>query len=134
MRLPRPALLVPGLVALAPLALAAATALPKLPSGLQVSLMQVVWPAPGAAKGDRVARFRFLAPDLKKGADTDADLKTLCEKVARPMVKAKGATVDQVIVSLASKPLKLGESRPDVVQVFEAYQLKASHCAFAPPW
>ena len=73
--------------------------------------MRGVWPAPGAAKGDRVSRVRFLAPDLKKGADTDADLKTLCEKVARPMVKAKGATVDQVIVSLASKPLKLGESR-----------------------
>lgn len=102
--------------------------LPKLPSGQPVTLLEVVWPD-AAAQGEKIARFRFVAPKLRKGASNEDDMMALCQAVARPEVTAKAAKVDQVVVSLAQAPLKLGEKRPDVVQVFEAYVIDDGHCA-----
>ncbi len=110
-----------------------ALAAPRVPSGQPVSLMEVIWPAPGAS-GKTVARFRFLAPALKKGAANAADLQALCDQVAVPEVKKHGGQVDQIVVSLSSQPLKFGESNPNVAQVIEAFVVKAGVCQEAEPW
>ncbi|MBI1220107.1 MAG: hypothetical protein GC186_16340 [Rhodobacteraceae bacterium] len=101
-----------------------------MPSGQPVTLQEVVWPDP-AAPGQKIARFRFVAPKLRKGGGNEADMMALCEAVARPAIAAQTAQVDQIVVSLAQMPLKLGERRPDVVQVFEAYEIDDGHCALA---
>jgi hypothetical protein len=103
---------------------------PRLPSGQPVTLQEVVWPDPGAP-GEKIARFRFVAPKLRRGASNEDDMLALCQAVARPEVMAKAAKVDQIVVSLAQAPLKLGEKRPDVVQVFEAYVIDGGHCTLA---
>ena len=109
---------------------AQADGVPRVPSGQPVTLLEEVWPDPGAP-GEKIARFRFVAPKLSRGGKTEDDMMALCEAVARPAVASEGAKVDQVVVSLAQAPLKLGEQRPDVVQVFEAYVIDDGHCALA---
>lgn len=108
-------------------ATASAEAAPKLPSGQPVSLVEVIWPQPGAEEA--VARFRFLAPKLRKGEGNEPDLAALCDRVALPAVLKQEVKVDQIIVSLAAKPVKFGEPHPEVVQVIEAYVVEAGHCA-----
>lgn len=110
----------------------AAEAPPRLPSGQPVSLIEVIWPQPGAQ--EPAARFRFLAPKLKKGEGNTADMKTLCERLALPALKEKGAGGDRIVISLSSQPVKFGEARPDVTQVIEAFTAKAGKCEEAEPW
>ncbi len=110
----------------------AAWAGPKVPSGQVVSLMEVLWPEAGAPM--KTARFRFLAPAIVargKGVGPDQaedDMAALCEGVALPMIAKSGKAVREIVVSLSQKPVKLGETRDDVVQFFEAYVVKGGHC------
>ncbi len=109
---------------------AAAGAAPRVPSGQPVSLQEVIWPGSGGG-GQKIARFRFVAPDLRKGAGNENDMKALCEAVARPAVAQKGLKVDQIVISLARKAVPFGEQHPDVPQVFEAYVIDDGRCALA---
>lgn len=122
------------LLALCSLALAgpAPAEAPKLPSGRAASLLEVIWPEAGA--GQKIARFRFVVPGLKKGPRDEADLLALCNAVARPAVAAKGAAVDQVVIAMLSRPTKFGEAHPEVTQIIDAFTIKAGTCEEAPPW
>ena len=112
------------------LPLAAAGAVPQVPSGQPVALQEVIWPKAGGA-GEKIARFRFVAPKLRKGAGNEDDMMALCEAVARPAVAQKGLKVDQIVISLAQAAVPFGEQHPEVAQVFEAYVIEAGHCALA---
>lgn len=128
-------MLVRGLIACCGLVvLGGAGPLPKLPSGQPVSLQEVIWPKQDAVAGERAARFRFVAPKLKKGANADADLAALCTQVALPMMKERAVSLEQVVISMASKPVAVGEARPDVAQVFEAFGVSDGRCVEALPW
>ena len=97
-----------------------------------ITLLQVVWPAPGVKPA--IVRFRFLAPQIGPGegqvdgdrAQDDMDL--LCSAYALPEIKAHGGQVDQVVISLSQKPLASGTREPDVVQFFDAYDLGGGNC------
>ena len=62
---------------------AQADGVPRVPSGQPVTLLEEVWPDPGAP-GEKIARFRFVAPKLSRGGKTEDDMMALCEAVARP--------------------------------------------------
>ena len=121
-----------GLAAMIGVCAGAAWAGPKVPSGQAVSLIEVVWPEAGAPM--TTARFRFLAPAIVskgKGVGPDqaeGDMAALCEGVALPTIAKSGKAVQEIVVSLSQKPVKLGETRDDVVQFFEAYVVKGGHC------
>ncbi|MDE3026965.1 MAG: acetolactate synthase [Paracoccaceae bacterium] len=121
-----------GLATMIGVCAGAAWAGPKVPSGQAVSLMEVVWPEARAQV--KTARFRFLAPAIVthgKGVGPDEaedDMAALCEGVALPTIVKSGKAVQEIVVSLSQKPVKLGETRDDVVQFFEAYVVKGGHC------
>lgn len=103
-----------------------------LPSGLTVTLQEVIWNAPGPV--GLTMRFRFVAPDLA-GADFTAvtdDMLWLCQTYARPRVPVTGPQPEQIVISLADRAVPFGESHPEVGQMFEAYSLRDGICVWEP--
>jgi hypothetical protein len=102
-----------------------------VPSGREVTLIDVVTNAPGPEGA--TARFRFLVPDLApEDVETTADdMQALCDSYALPRVDAMVPEPQQIIISLASEAVPFGEPAPDVVQFFEAYRIDTGRCEWA---
>jgi hypothetical protein len=99
-----------------------------VPSGQMVTLQEVIWNALGVQ--GLTLRFRFVAPDLATldvGA-AQADMQALCDGYAAARITDFGPAPQQIIISLAEKPLTFGETVPDVVQYFEAYRIADGAC------
>lgn len=99
-----------------------------LPSGLAVSLQEMLWDRPG---GGLVYRFRFVAPEFTDAMPFEtlmADLEHLCSTYALQRLADIGPQPGRIIISLADKPSKFGEFDPDVTQVFEAYTIEDGVC------
>ena len=100
-----------------------------LPSGLEANFHEMLWNTPGEGL---VYRFRFVAPDFKETGDVDrvmADLQYLCAEYALPKLATNtGPTPGQLIISLADKTSEFGTYDPNVVQVFEAFDIKTGTC------
>ena len=105
------------------------TAALTLPSGLEANFHEMLWNEPGEGL---VYRFRFVAPDFKETGDVDLvmeDLQYLCAEYALPKLATKtGPTPGQLIISLADKTSEFGTYDPNVVQVFEAFDIKTGAC------
>ena len=135
MRLARPFHLIP-LAALAVLAgckdETPDAALIEVPSGRQVSLIDVVTNVPGP--DGATARFRFLVPGL--GADdietTADDMQALCDRYALPRTDGMVPAPQQIVITLAAEAVPFGQPAPGVVQFFEAYRIEAGSCVWAP--
>jgi Family of unknown function (DUF6497) len=102
-----------------------------VPSGQPVVLQDVVWNVIGAQ--GFTLRFRFVAPEIRAGGSVDFDtavndMKVLCEDFARQRVTGFGSAPEQVIISMAEKPVAFGETLPDVVQFFEAFRIEGDTC------
>jgi hypothetical protein len=103
-----------------------------VPSGQEVSLMDVIWNVPGPT--GLVTRFRFLAPAIardKGQIDFDAaaaDMMYLCQTFAMPKVESASSAPTQIIISLSDRPLPFGQSDPEATQFFEAYRLEGGAC------
>ncbi len=95
-----------------------------LPSGLSVSLQEVRFE-------ERLARFRFVAPELgaegRSYIDVRGDFPWLCEKMILPALPA-GNAVEEVVISLADRPVVFGEMTPGALQFFEAFKLRDGAC------
>jgi hypothetical protein len=102
-----------------------------VPSGREVSLIDVVTNAPGPEGA--TARFRFLVPDLSTNdVETTADdMQALCDGYALPRVEGMVPKPQQVIISLASEAVPFGQPAPEVVQFFEAYRIADGACVWA---
>ncbi len=100
-----------------------------LPSGLSASLQDIIWD-----EDDRIARFRFIAPDLPAALDAPAlledDLMALCDAFAAPLTRALQPGWGQVVLSLATAPVAFGHDDPAVTQVFEGFDLDGRDCAW----
>ena len=106
-------------------------ALITVPSGQTVTLQEVVWNAVGV--DGLTLRFRFVAPAIAPDGSVDfetasADMLALCQTYALPRMAEFGPQVQQIIISLAAKPLAFGETAPDVTQFFEAYRVEDGTC------
>lgn len=101
-----------------------------LPSGREVTLIDVITTAPGPEGA--TARFRFLAPDLGAEAAEASlgDMQALCDSYALPRIDGMVPAPQQIVISLSSKVVPFGEAAPDVVQFFEAYDPKGGVCTW----
>jgi hypothetical protein len=102
-----------------------------VPSGQPVVLQDVVWNAIGAQ--GFTLRFRFVAPEIRSGGSVDFDtavndMQVLCADFARQRVTDFGGVPEQIIISMAEKPVAFGETLPDVVQFFEAFRIEGDTC------
>jgi Family of unknown function (DUF6497) len=84
--------------------------------------------APGAL--GPTLRFRFVAPDLATldVAAAQGDMQALCDGYVAGRISDFDPAPQQIIISLAEKPLTFGETVPDVVQYFEAYRIEDGAC------
>ncbi len=100
----------------------------KVPSGREVTLLDVITNVPGTEGA--AARFRFVAPGLTPDDSeaASADMQALCDTYALPKVEGMVPAPQQIIISLAAKPVPFGEAAPDITQFFEAYTLKNGAC------
>jgi hypothetical protein len=104
----------------------------EVPSGREVSLIDVITNAPGPEGA--TARFRFLAPGLTS-ADAEAaagDMQALCDGYALPRIEGMVPAPQQIIISLSAEAVPFGEAAPDVVQFFEAYAVQQGACIWEP--
>ncbi|MFZ1661024.1 MAG: DUF6497 family protein [Paracoccaceae bacterium] len=68
-----------------------------------------------------------------EGGAGDAQLKDmtfLCETFALARLPNLGPQAQQVIISIADRPVPFGEPDPDVVQVFEAFRPEGKSCVW----
>lgn len=100
-----------------------------LPSGMAVSYLDTIHGAPGPE--GLTIRFRFLAADLaSRPADdaTLADMTWLCETYALPRLASTGPVPEQVIITLADRPVEFGTVDPEATQYFEAFRPEGGTC------
>lgn len=103
-----------------------------VPSGREVTLIDVITNAPGP--DGATARFRFLAPDLSE-AEAEAalvDMQVLCDSYALPRTKGTVPQPQQIVISLSAEVVPFGEAAPDVVQFFEAFRPEGDTCQWEP--
>lgn len=104
----------------------------EVPSGQEVSLLDVVLNAPGP--DGLTARFRFVAPAIaKQGGTVDfetasADMIHLCQSYALPRISNVGPKPSQIVISMSDKPVPFGEAAPEITQFFEAYTVEGDAC------
>jgi hypothetical protein len=100
----------------------------EVPSGREVSLIEIVTNAPGPEGA--AARFRFLAPGLttQEIEVAAADMQALCDGFAAARIDGMVPVPQQIIVSLSAEAVPFGQPAPGVVQVFESYRLENGRC------
>lgn len=101
-----------------------------LPSGLEVTLQEVLWDAEL-----EIGRFRFIAPAIATaGLDDNAilsDMTALCRDVALPIVRAEHDGWQEVVISFASAPSEFGVTNPEIVQFFEGFAIDGDDCIWS---
>lgn len=103
-----------------------------LPSGLQVSFLDMVQNAPGP--DGTALRFRFLAPAIARDGGTvdfemaAPDMAHLCQTFALPQLADIDPKPDQIIISLSDIEVPFGEAVPEATQFFEAYRVEGDTC------
>ena len=107
-----------------------------LPSGQEVTLLEVIGNTPGS---DGLAlRYRFLAPAIARDGGTvdaetaAADMDWLCQDYALPKLPATGPRPAEIIISMADRDVPFGESDPEATQFFNAYSLDGANCLWEP--
>ncbi len=103
-----------------------------VPSGQPLSLLDVVWDAPGPE--GHTLRFRFLAPQIARDGGTvdyvsaANDMRHLCENYALPRAADFGPEPALIIVSLSDMALRFGETAPGATQYFDAFSPQNGIC------
>lgn len=102
----------------------------EVPSGRDLSLIEIVTNAPGPAGA--TARFRFLAPGLTSDeAETAAaDMQVVCDSFAVQRIDGMVPAPQQIVISFASAVVPFGEAAPEVVQFFESYRPDNGACVW----
>lgn len=103
-----------------------------VPSGREVTLIDVITNAPGVAGA--AARFRFLVPGLDED-DLEAsidDMQVLCDNHAIPLTVGMVPEPQQIIIALLALEVPFGQPAPEVVQFFETYRVEDGACVVEP--
>ncbi len=77
--------------------------------------------------------FRFVAPDLAdRPADetTLSDMTWLCESYALPRIATPGPVPEQIVITLADRPVEFGTVTPEAKQYFEAFRPDGGICVW----
>lgn len=107
---------------------AAADDLITVPSGREVTFLDVITNVPGSEGA--TARFRFVAPGLasEDAEPAAADMQVLCDSYALPRTDAMVPPPNQIVITLSAAAVPFGEAAPDVTQFFEAYAIEGGAC------
>jgi hypothetical protein len=109
----------------APLSAAAPGSVHAVPSGAEVTLIEVL-------SSDGWLRLRFLVPAIGSGAlDFDAataDMLHLCRIIGLPMLQSDYPDAIRIMVSFADRALDFGVSDPAATQFFEGYSAADGDC------
>lgn len=103
-----------------------------VPSGQEITLMDVIWNVPGPE--GMATRFRFLAPGIARAGGSvgfdqaQADMLDLCQNFALPRVAGSLTRPAQIIISLSDRAVPFGQSDAEATQFFEAYTLEDDAC------
>lgn len=102
----------------------------EVPSGRELSLIDVVTNAPGPAGA--TARFRFLAPGLAQDEAEAAavDMQAVCDTFAIKRIDGMVPAPQQIVITFMSASVPFGEAAPDVVQFFESYKPDNGACVW----
>ena len=104
------------------------------PSGLMPELGETIFEPVGVVTtAAKIMRLQFVSADLADQtrydfATIEADFEWLCQTVGLPRIEKSAPNVEQIIVSLASELVPLGETTPEVVQYFDAFQVSDGKC------
>ena len=101
-----------------------------VPSGRELSLIEIVTNAPGPSGA--AARFRFLAPGLTPddAVAAAADMQALCDSFALPRIDGMVPAPQSIILSFSSKAVPFGQAAPEAVQFFESYSVATGACVW----
>lgn len=106
-----------------------------VPSGLAVTLHEVVTNQPGQGL---TYRFRFIAPEIARSNGqmdfeaVEADMVFLCKTVALPRLPYPGPMPNQIVISIADRATDFGSPDPEATQFFEAYSTDGQACIWEP--
>lgn len=108
-----------------------AAEVPAVPSGQDISLIEVI---EDTAPGALWVRLRFLAPAIARDTGTigfdqaTADMEALCAAIAVPYVADHGLKPERVVVSLSDRPLPFGQSDAEATQFFDLFRIEGGLC------
>lgn len=103
-----------------------------VPSGQDITLLDVIWNVPGPE--GLTLRFRFLAPQIAREGGTidyetaSEDMLHLCQSYALSEMNRFGPVPVQIVISLSDRPVPFGETMPEATQFFEAYTIENGSC------
>ena len=123
--------IIPVMVALGLTGPALAAGGPSLPSGQDVSLIEVI---EDTAPGALWLRLRFLAPAIARETGTvsseaaNTDMEVLCKEFAVPYIAEHDLTPDRVVVSLSDRPVPFGQSNAEATQFFDVFRVENDVC------
>ena len=109
----------------------AAAPVPALPSGQDVSLIEVL---EDTGPGALWLRLRFQAPDIARDtgqvahADAVADMEALCAAMAVPYVAERGLSPEKIVISLSDRPVPFGQADAAATQFFELFRIEDGLC------
>lgn len=104
----------------------------KVPSGQQITYVETIEDLHGPA--GLTYRFRFLAPAIARPGGTMTaevavtDMAALCQTFALPRLPNPGPPVQEIVISLADRPVVFGAQAPDATQYFEAFRPEGNAC------
>ncbi|MER5172291.1 DUF6497 family protein [Thioclava kandeliae] len=98
-----------------------------VPSGRHVEWLTSQTDASGP-EGLTIRHF-FLMRDLTEDDDTAmGDMLALCESFALPHLSAVGPQPQQIVISLADRPVVFGTSDPEATQLIAGYAISGERC------
>lgn len=103
-----------------------------VPSGQEITLLDVIWNEQGP--NGLTFRFRFLAPGISRDGGTvdydtaAADMLHLCQTYALPRIPQTGPQPQQIVISLSDRPVDFGATAPEATQFFDAFTLQDGTC------
>lgn len=104
-----------------------------VPSGQPVTLQEVLV---DENPGEVWVRFRFVAPDIARGAGrvthdvAVADIDHLCQNFAIAYLDRFDLHPARVVVSLADRATTFGKTVPEATQFFEVFRVEGSRCVW----
>ncbi|GGL67893.1 DUF6497 family protein [Wenxinia marina] len=105
----------------------------EAPSGLVLSLQDVIW-----EQETGIVRIRFVADGLggeeaMAFSEVAGDFAWLCETQGVPALERNGIEASEVIISIADRAVPFGTIDADAVQFFEGYSVTADGtCQWEP--
>ncbi len=126
------------MLVLAPLASNAQEGGLRVPSGQYLLPYETLWEdhLTEGKSGETWLILRFLAPDISKSggkigfAEAEPDLLYLCKTVGLKLAEITGGGVDQIVVSLLSKPIPRGARDPSITQFMNAFRVVDGGCTW----